>query len=762
MGMNGRTVLRVLTATAVIAGLLIVAAPARAAFPGGNGKIAFQSLRDGNWEVYSMDPDGSGQTNLTNDPAFDANPAWSPDGTKIAFGTNRDGNFEVYVMNADGSGATNLTNSPSAEGGPAWSPDGTRIAYARDGEIYVMNADGSGQTNLTNHPSIDSLPAWSPDGAKIAFNTNRDGIHGEVYVMNADGTEQTNLTNNPTADNTADWSPDGTSIAFQTDRDGNFEVYTVAPDGTGATNVTNDPGPDFQPAWSPDGTMIAFTTDRLPREIFVMNADGTGQTNLTNHPGTDQAPDWQPVPLVDLSVDDVSVAEGDTGTIDAVFTVALSSPSIGTVTVDYQSADLSATAPDDYQSASGTLTFSPGDTTEQVTIPVNGDAIDESDEQFVLELFNPTNATIARGRGIGTILDDDAEPDLSVDDVAVLEGDTGTVGAFFTVSLTPASGRQVTVDYETADGTAVSPDDYGSVSGGLVFLPGETSKEVVVPVVGDTIDEVEETFTLYLNNAVNAGFADSQGLGTITDDEVFPDLSLTNADSPNVVAAGENITYTLTVRNLGFDTATQIGLVDPLPASTTFVSASTSQGTCGGTSTVVCNLGSLPPDGAATVTIVARASRAGTVTNTATVDGNEADPNLANNSASAQTTVTPSADGCTIVGSGGNDQLTGTAGQDVICGLGGSDTLAGLGSADTIRGGDGNDVLQGGKGGDLLYGDLGRDNITGGKGPDSLDGGDGDDTLKAADGVSENDSADGGPGTDSCTADPGDIVTNCP
>ncbi len=111
---------------------------------------------------------------------------------KIAFVSDRDGNFEIYVMNADGSGQTRLTDSSADESGLAWSPDGTRIAFVsdRDGnsEIYVMNADGSDQTNLTNNPASEYTPSWSPDGARIAFHSDREG-NIDVYVMNADGSD---------------------------------------------------------------------------------------------------------------------------------------------------------------------------------------------------------------------------------------------------------------------------------------------------------------------------------------------------------------------------------------------------------------------------------------------------------------------------------------------------------------------------------------------------------------------------------------------
>jgi uncharacterized repeat protein (TIGR01451 family) len=292
---------------AILGVLLVGASPAPAAVPGANGTIAFASTRDGNYEVYVMNADGSGQTNLTNDPAADLDPVWSPEGTRIAF--THDG--EVFVMNADGSGRTNLTNHPAYDFDPTWSPDGTRIAFAsdRDGfyDIYVMDADGSGQTNLTNLPGFyDFRPAWSPDGTKIAFQTNRER-NVEVYVMNADGSAPTNLTRNPKAtDFDPAWSPDGSRIAFASGTDSTrAEVFVVNADGSGLTNLTNNgAASDFGPAWSPDGTRIAFASQRDDNhDVYVVNADGSGTVDrLTTDPAIDLAPDWQTIPSADLAL----------------------------------------------------------------------------------------------------------------------------------------------------------------------------------------------------------------------------------------------------------------------------------------------------------------------------------------------------------------------------------------------------------------------------------------------------------------------------
>ena len=272
---------------------------AAAALPA-SGRIAFVSERDGNKEIYVMNADGTGQTRLTNNQAFENDPAWSPDGSKIAFGSDRDGNGEIYVMNADGTGQTRLTNNSAEEWYPAWSPDGSKIAFQSDrdgnGEIYVMNANGTGQTRLTNNPAEEGAPAWSPDGSKIAFFSDRDGGVMEVYVMNANGTGQTNLTNNPAWDRGADWSPDGSQIVFHSDRNGDpMEVYVMKANGTDQTRLTNNPAYDGYPSWSPDGSQIAFQSDRDGNlEVYVMNADGTGQTNLTNSPALDMQAVWSP------------------------------------------------------------------------------------------------------------------------------------------------------------------------------------------------------------------------------------------------------------------------------------------------------------------------------------------------------------------------------------------------------------------------------------------------------------------------------------
>jgi Tol biopolymer transport system component len=285
----------------LLAGLVLVGRSS-AAFPGDNGKIAWASARNGNYEIYSANPDGSDLARLTTDPAADTDPAWSKDGQRIAFTSNRSGNDGIWVMSADGSGQTRLTTDSGRDVNPAWSPGGRNLVFSstRDGdaEIFVMNEDGTGQAQLTHNDSADATPAWSPDGTKIAFMSERDG-NQEIYVMNVDGSNQTRLTNDPGQDFGPNWSPDGKQIVFTSTRDGNYEIYVMNADGSDQHRLTTNLDTDLDPVFSPDGTKIAFTTNRdANNEIYVMNADGSNPVRFTASPGEDTTADWQAIPIV--------------------------------------------------------------------------------------------------------------------------------------------------------------------------------------------------------------------------------------------------------------------------------------------------------------------------------------------------------------------------------------------------------------------------------------------------------------------------------
>ena len=239
--------------------------------------IAFSSNRDGNFEIYVMDSDGSDGSNprrLTDNLASDRHPAWSSDGQHIAFSSSRDGNYEIYVMGSDGSAPRRLTDNLASDEFPAWSSDGQHIAFSssRDGnyEIYVMGSDGSAPRRLTDNLASDRHPAWSPDGRHIAFSSGRDGNY-EIYVMEKDGSSVHNLTNHRQDHKSPAWSPDGRHIAFSSGRDGNYEIYVMGSDGSNPRRLTNHKDGDVQPAWSADGQHIAFSSDRDGKtEIYVV------------------------------------------------------------------------------------------------------------------------------------------------------------------------------------------------------------------------------------------------------------------------------------------------------------------------------------------------------------------------------------------------------------------------------------------------------------------------------------------------------------
>lgn len=266
---------------------------------GGSGKIAFESNRDGDYEIFVMDVDGSSPVNITNNNFDDSSPAWSPDGKKIVFSSGSNYFTDFYIINSEDSYMVNLTNSIVNNFYPSWSPDEGKIIFASDldlnMEIFIMNVDGSGPTNITKYAGYDNHPAWSPDGQKIAFTSFRNG-NSDIYLMNLDGSYLDNLTNDISYDNNPAWSPDGGKIAFRSDRDGNNEIYLMNVDGRNLVRLTVNPADDDSPTWSPDGKYIAFHSNRDGNyEIYVMNVDGSNQVNLTNHPAGDFSPDWAPV-----------------------------------------------------------------------------------------------------------------------------------------------------------------------------------------------------------------------------------------------------------------------------------------------------------------------------------------------------------------------------------------------------------------------------------------------------------------------------------
>ncbi|MFS8396402.1 autotransporter domain-containing protein [Xanthomonas campestris pv. raphani] len=258
-----------------------------------------------------------------------------------------------------------------------------------------------------------------------------------------------------------------------------------------------------------------------------------------------------------LSINDVSVNEGNAGTSNATFTVSLSQPAgAGGASFDIATADGSATAGVDYVASSLTgQTIPAGSSSATFTVLVNGDTLSEPNETFFVNVSNVSGAGVSDAQGQGTIVNDDALPSLSIDDVSVNEGNSGTTTATFTVTLSAASGQTVSVNYASADGTATAGSDYVARSGTLTFAPGTTAQGVAITVNGDTALEPNETFSVGLSGASNASIARATGAGTILNDDVvvtvgpasLPAATAGSAYSQNLSASGGTAPYSFAV-----------------------------------------------------------------------------------------------------------------------------------------------------------------------------------------------------------------------
>jgi hypothetical protein len=313
-----------------------------------------------------------------------------------------------------------------------------------------------------------------------------------------------------------------------------FSVTLSAPSSNTVTvNWATANGSATAPAdYSADSGTVTFNPGETSQQIVVLvqgdTASEANETYSVNLSGATNATIADTSGLGTITDNDASsisigastVAEGNSGAVNAVFNVTLSAPSGSTITVNFATADGGATAPVDYLSNSGVVTFNPGETAKQILIQVVGDVLIEANETYSVNLSAPTNATIAgAGFGVGTITDNDT-PTITIGTATVTEGNVGTVNAVFNVTLSAPSGNTITVDFGTANGSAVAPGDYIALSGVVTFNPGETAKQILIQVVGDVLIEANETYSVNLSNPTNATIAGSGfGLGTITNND---------------------------------------------------------------------------------------------------------------------------------------------------------------------------------------------------------------------------------------------------
>jgi Tol biopolymer transport system component len=295
-------------------GLVAMATPALATYPGTNGRIAFGSDRyGGTHNIFTMNPDGSGVsqlTSLTADQGAALDESFSPDGSKLVFEQrNADASVrQIFEMNADGSNQHKLFSDPSyRDFDPSFSPDGTRVIFARcrpDFEacaIYSVKSDGHGLTAITHfdlrHNVLDFSPEYSPDGRSVAFASfNRGGVQAAIYLMKRHSSAVRRLTPARLEAFEFDWAPDGSTIVFTTNCcKPHSAIWTVRLDGTALEHLTF-PGArqDFTPRFSPQGDRIVFERDSADfstSSILTMNPDGSDVATIQ----TDAfVPSWGP------------------------------------------------------------------------------------------------------------------------------------------------------------------------------------------------------------------------------------------------------------------------------------------------------------------------------------------------------------------------------------------------------------------------------------------------------------------------------------
>jgi TolB protein len=276
--------------------------------PDFEGTIAFYSDMAGNPDIYVVQADGSGLTQLTDDPAFDDSPDLSPDGKRVVFLSARndpdpqfpDLKYDIYVINVDGTGFMQLTATEVGEDHPSWSPDGSRVLFDADYDgdgfygIYSLAADGADLVRLTTGAQNDQFGDWSPDGEQIAFSSDRTG-NWDIFVMNADGSEVVPLTNDEDWQLFPAWSPDGQRIAYTglTQGSRNTDVFVMSKSGSDVVQLTSESGFDENPSWSPDGEWIAYQHQKSGNfELYVVNPDSLDNLQLFSFPFDDLWPSW--------------------------------------------------------------------------------------------------------------------------------------------------------------------------------------------------------------------------------------------------------------------------------------------------------------------------------------------------------------------------------------------------------------------------------------------------------------------------------------
>ena len=615
--------------------------------------VVWNGLDGTDWEIYFYN--GTSTIQLTNNSYHDSSPAISGNNV-VWYGWDGTDN-EIYLYN--GTSTTQLTNNSYNDVSPQISGNNV-VWYGFDGtdnkEIFFYN--GISTIQLTNNSYDDYSPKISGNSVVWVggYNTN-----SEIYQANLILPTITVAATDANAGETVAGTTPNPGVFTLTRSESNVNSltvnYTITGTATNGTDYLQLTGTATFAAGSSTTTITVTPTDDLIFEgnetVILTLATGTGYTLGTAQTATVTIADNDAIPQV--SINDVTITEGNSGTRNANFIVSLSNPSSQTISVNYQTVDDEATtANNDYVATTGTITFTPGQTTKTLPITVNGDTIGEANEAFTVLLTNAVNATLAKDEGIGiirnddlpgvtvtpiytqatesgfpgifqlnrtgwitrslnvnyslsgtatngtdystlngvatfasgsstaiifvnptedtrfegnetvifnlstgtgytvgtsnsstiTITDNDPQPQISINDVTLTEGNSGTKTANFAVTISSPSNQTITVAYQTSNVSAVAGTDYITQTGTITFNPGEVSKTVGVIVNGDTLVENNETFKVNLSTPVNATIADGEGIATINNDDV-PTLTVNNLTVVEGVDNNAIMTFTL-------------------------------------------------------------------------------------------------------------------------------------------------------------------------------------------------------------------------
>ncbi|MGI9213079.1 MAG: Calx-beta domain-containing protein, partial [Methylococcaceae bacterium] len=394
-------------------------------------------------------------------------------------------------------GQTSQTFSILLYGDTRFEPDETFRVNLSTPAHATLSLNSSAVVTIRNDDP-QPLPTASISG--ITVNEGNSGTSNATVTLSLSATYNQAVTLNYA-------TQDGTAIAGSD--------YTAT-----RSTVTFNPGETSKTVSIP----LLGDTQFEPDETFQVILDGAAHAILSvNNSAVVTIRNDDTLPLPTVSISGTTVNEGNSGTTNATVTVSLSASYNQPITVNYATQDGTATAGSDYAATHNTLTFAPGETRKTIAIPIFGEALIEPDETFRVNLNTPANATLSATPGaVVTIRNDDyaaPPPKVSISGTTLSEGNSGTTHATATVSLSAASSLAITVEYQTADGTATAGQDYVATRGQLTFAAGETRKTVAVDIRGDTLIEPDETVQVSLFNPQNATLGTSSAGVTIRNDD---------------------------------------------------------------------------------------------------------------------------------------------------------------------------------------------------------------------------------------------------